>query len=194
MSVKCGGALWGRERTHTSTNPPAPPASPLATAAVLQEAAVPLADQILSVTFPLINGHLLPPFSRHGYTLCLCRSSHLIITTFNLIRASRPRLCSPATLLPATRQLGRREGRKTNKPMRQYSSGRLKSHCRFGFVVCLFVFCSYSSCQTSCSTHSCSKSNITHSEIRNLQCGKLSSLPGFCRVLISGMFKTKPKR
>lgn len=107
MSVKCSGALWGQKRTHTHThaqqNTPAPPASPLATAAVLQEAAVPLADQILSVTFPLINGHLLPPFSLHGYTLCLRSSNHLIAVTFNLIRAGPPRLCSPAWLLHAGR-------------------------------------------------------------------------------------------
>lgn len=117
MSVKCGGALWGRERTHTHTHTPAPPASPLATAAVLQEAAVPLADQILSVTFPLINGHLLPPFSLHGYTLSLCSSNHLIVMTFNPIRArppqrtpvfarlaahtSRPLSCLPACHIPA---------------------------------------------------------------------------------------------
>lgn len=71
--------------THPTT--PAPPASPLTTAAVLQEAAVPLADQILSVTFPLINGHLLPPFSLHGYTLSLCTSNHLIVVTSDLIWA-----------------------------------------------------------------------------------------------------------
>ena len=121
MSVKCGGALWGggthtHIHTHTHTQPqphtPAPPASPLATAAVLQEAAVPLADQILSVTFPLINGHLLPPFSLHGYTLSLCSSNHLIVMTFDpgelvclggapafarlAARTSRPPSCLPA--------------------------------------------------------------------------------------------------
>ncbi|TNM95169.1 hypothetical protein fugu_017928 [Takifugu bimaculatus] len=138
MSVKCGGALWGREHTHslalTHPTTPAPPASPLTTAAVLQEAAVPLADQILSVTFPLINGHLLPPFSLHGYTLSLCSSNHLIVVTFNLIRASPPRLCSPAWLLMATtlptchNQLGRHKGRQTNKPTRQRSSGRKTSY------------------------------------------------------------------
>lgn len=103
--------------THARTHTPAPPASPLATAAVLQEAAVPLADQILSVTFPLINGHLLPPFSLHGYTLSLCSSNHLIVMTFNPIRArpprsapvfarlaactSRPPSCLPACHIPA---------------------------------------------------------------------------------------------
>lgn len=111
-SVKCGGALWGREHTHTHTlalalalthpTTPAPPASPLTTAAVLQEATVPLADQILSVTFPLINGHLLLPFSLHGYTLSLCSSNHLIVVTFDLIWARPSRLCLPAWLLMAT--------------------------------------------------------------------------------------------
>lgn len=118
-------------RTHTRTHTPAPPASPLATAAVLQEAAIPLADQILSVTFPLINGHLLPPFSLHGYTLSLCSSNHLIVMTFHPIRSSsaseracvRPPGCSHhATLLsaylPATYQLGEMQGhanKQTNK-------------------------------------------------------------------------------
>lgn len=97
-------------RAHTHTRTPAPPASPLATAAVLQEAAVPLADQILSVTFPLINGHLLPPFSLHGYTLSLCSSNHLIVMTFNptelvclgvCLRRSLAWLLAQAALLPA---------------------------------------------------------------------------------------------
>lgn len=82
--MPCGdGNTHTHTSTHAFTHTPAPPASPLATAAVLQEAAVPLADQILSVTFPLINGHLLPPFSLHGYTLSLCSSNHLIVMTFN---------------------------------------------------------------------------------------------------------------
>ncbi len=126
--------------THTLTHTPAPPATPLATAAVLQEAAVPLADQILSVTFPLINGHLLPPFSLHGYTLSLCSSNHLIVMTFNPSKLVRLRasLCSPAWLLtpaalppaylPATYQLGRRKGTQTNKPTRQCSSGGQDPH------------------------------------------------------------------
>lgn len=131
--MKCGGALWGLERTHKhATRTPAPPASPLATAAVLREAAVPLADQILSVTFPLINGHLLPPFSLHGYTLSLCSSNHLIVMTFNPAEliCLGARLCSTAWLhllpayLPATYQLGRCEGTQTNKSSRQRSYGR----------------------------------------------------------------------
>ena len=127
--------------THTHTHTHTSPTSiPLATAAVLQEAAVPLADQILSVTFPLINGHLLPPFSLHGYTLSLCSSNHLIVMTFNPseIVCLRVSLCLPACLLtqptllpaylPATYQLGRRKGTQTNKPMRQCSSGGQTSH------------------------------------------------------------------
>lgn len=82
-----------REREKTQ-QPPAsektPPPPPLATAAVLQEAVVPLADQILSVTFPLINGHLFPPFSPRGYALPLRRSNHLIAVTFNPIRSRCP--------------------------------------------------------------------------------------------------------
>lgn len=132
MSVKCGGALWGREHTHTHTHTPAPPASPLATAAVLQEAAVPLADQILSVTFPLINGHLLPPFSLHGYTLSLCSSNHLIVMTFNPIRARPPQSipafarlaahtsrlpsCLPACHIPAGETQGH-ANKQTNEAM-----------------------------------------------------------------------------
>ncbi len=128
-------------RTHTRTHTPAPPASPLTTAAVLQEAAVPLADQILSVTFPLINGHLLPPFSLHGYTLSLCSSNHLIVMTFNPIRA-RPPLSAPVfarlaahtmppsfllTCLPHT-SWGRCKGTQTNKATRQRSSGEQTPH------------------------------------------------------------------
>lgn len=96
-----GTGTHTHSRTHTP-NHTSPTSIPLTTAAVLQEAAIPLADQILSVTFPLINGHLLPPFSLHGYTLSLCSSNHLIVVTFNLIWASPPRLCSPAWLLMAT--------------------------------------------------------------------------------------------
>lgn len=153
--MKCGGALWGRERTRTHTHAhkhvseggekkahqPHQQPPPFATAAVLQEAAVPLADQILSVTFPLINGHLLPPFSLHGYTLSLRRSNHLIVMTFNLIRAGAPQSAAvlagppltPATLLPATHQLGRHEGRKnkpTNQPCANVQDRSHKQHLR----------------------------------------------------------------
>lgn len=153
--MKCGGALWGWECTHTHTytptqkNPtPALPASPLATAAVLQEAALPLADQILSVTFPLINGHLLPPFSLHGYTLSLCSSHHLIVMTFNLIRGSPPR--SPPVLaglaarasrpptchIPAGETQGQ-ANKQTNQAV--YSSGRQTSRFRLFLQWLLFL-------------------------------------------------------
>lgn len=83
MAVPCGDWNTQRSHTHTRIQGTSPISPPPATAAVLREAAVPLADQILSVAFPLINGHLLPPFSLHGYTLSLCSSNHLIVTTFN---------------------------------------------------------------------------------------------------------------
>lgn len=130
MAVPCGD--WNTD-THTQTHTykaPTPPASPLATAAVLWEAAIPLADQILSVAFPLINGHLLPPFSLHGYTLSLCSSNHLIVTTFNPTELAClwcRRLLPAYTCLPHT-SWGRHKGTQTNKPSRQRSYGRQTRH------------------------------------------------------------------
>lgn len=117
--VKCGGALWGLERTRSGTHAQARAPPPLATAAMLREAAVPLADQILSVAFPLINGHLLLPFSLHGYTLSLCSSNHLIAATFDpaeLIRRRRPAAPPPCfTCLPRA-SWGDARARKQTKP------------------------------------------------------------------------------